>query len=131
MMKLLHTRIRVGDLERSIVFYCRHFGFYLKKRTERSPSGNRVALLELPGNAHLLELAWSADYVLNVPEDLMHLAFGVPDLAAACQRLEHAGIKIWPKGWREKFNSGKKMAFVDDPDGYEIEILEYRLSESG
>ncbi len=123
-MKFLHTRIRVGDLDRSIAFYCKHLGFHMKDRTDNSPSGNHVALLELPGNAHTLELTWSADYDLKVPEDLMHLALGVPDLIAFCDRLEKSGIDIWPEGWRKQFVSGPKMAFIDDPDGYEIELLE-------
>ena len=124
MLKFLHTRIRVGDLDRSIAFYCTHFGFEVTRRTDKSPSGNRVALLALPGNAHLLELTWSFDYKLKVPEDLMHLAFGVPDLIAFCDRLEGAGIAVWPEDWRERFVRSRRMAFIDDPDGYEIELLE-------
>ena len=124
MAVLLHTRIRVGDLDRSVRFYCDNLGFVVKSRTDKSPAGNHVAHLELPGNAHTLELTWSEDYELNVPEDLMHLAIAVPDLIACCDELERKGIEIWPDGWREKFASGGKMAFIDDPDGYEIELLE-------
>ena len=54
----------------------------------------------------------------------MHFALGVPDLIAYCDRLEKNGLDIWPGNWREEFVSGLKMAFVDDPDGYEIELLE-------
>ncbi|HCU73880.1 MAG: glyoxalase [Chloroflexi bacterium] len=124
MLKLLHTRIRVGDLDRSIRFYEEHLGFKLKSRNDRSPAGNHIAHLELPGNAHTIELTWSADYDLSVPEDLMHFALGVPDLIAFCDCLEKQGIEIWPNGWRETFPTGRKMAFIDDPDGYEIELLE-------
>lgn len=124
MIHFLHTRIRVGNLDRSIDFYCTHLGFKIKNRTNQSPSGNHVANLELPGNAHTLELTWSADYDLKVPEDLMHLALGVPDLIDFCNQLEQGGISIWPEDWRKAFISGKKMAFIDDPDGYEIELLE-------
>ena len=80
-------------------------------------------MLELPGNEHLLELTWSIDYELNVPNDLMHLAIGVPDLIACCEQLEDKGIEIWPDDWRQKLLDSK-MAFIDDPDGYEIELLE-------
>lgn len=124
MPRFLHTRIRVSDLDRSINWYCRHLGFVLKSRTDKSPAGNHVAHLELPGNLHTLELTWSADYHLKVPADLMHLAIAVPDLIAFCDQLEKAGISIWPEGWREKFATGRKMAFIDDPDGYEVELLE-------
>lgn len=126
-LKFLHTRVRVSDLERSIAFYCDHLGFRVLSRNDRSPAGNQIVHLELPGNEHTLELTYSDDYEVNVPEDLMHFAIGVPDLIAFCDKLEKAGIEIWPDGWREKFaGGGLKMAFIDDPDGYEIELLERR-----
>ena len=124
MAVLLHTRIRVGDLDRSIAWYEKHLDFVVKSKTDQSPAGNHVAHLELPGNEHTLELTWSADYELNVPEDLMHLAIGVPDLIAFCDKLEKDGVEIWPEAWRKEFTTGHKMAFIDDPDGYEIELLE-------
>ena len=124
MAVFLHTRVRVGDLDRAIKYYCDNFGFVLKRRSDRSPQGNQIAHLELPGNEHLWELTYSPDYELNVPEDLMHIAIGVPDLIAFCDQLEKKGIEIWPDEWREKFVTGNKMAFVTDPDGYEIELLE-------
>ena len=124
MAQFLHTRLRVGDLDRSVNWYCQHLGFEVRSRTDSSPAGNHVAHLELPGNEHTLELTWSADYTLSVPEDLMHLAIGFPDLIALCEQLEKSGIEIWPDGWREEFAQGSKMCFIDDPDGYEIELLE-------
>ncbi|MGD9420446.1 MAG: VOC family protein [Verrucomicrobiota bacterium JB025] len=123
MIHFLHTRIRVQDLDSSIAFY-QKLG-YLEKDRKTSPQGNQLAFLELPGNDHFLELTWSADYKTTCPEDLMHTALGVPDIIAYCDKLENDGIEIWPGGWREKFSSGdRKMAFVTDPDGYEVEILE-------
>ena len=124
MARLLHTRIRVGDFDQSIDWYCKHLGFVLKSRTDQSPAGNYVAHLELPGNEHTLELTWSADYDLNVPEDLMHIAISVADLISYCDQLESDGIEIWPGDWRQTFPKGRKMAFIDDPDGYESELLE-------
>ena len=57
---------------------------------------------------------------------MIHTAIGVPDIDEYCVRLEQSGIDIWPSDWREKFTSGgRKMAFVTDPDGYEVEILEH------
>ena len=124
MARFLHTRIRVGDLDRSADWYCTHLGFVVKSRTDKSPAGNHVAHLELPGNEHSFELTYSADYQLAVPEDLMHIAISVPDLIACCDELENNGVEIWPGDWRETFPNGRKMAFIDDPDGYEIELLE-------
>ena len=87
MARLLHTRIRVGDFQGSIDWYCQHLGFKVISQTDKSPAGNYVAHLELPGNDHTLELTWSADYKVNVPEDLMHLAICVPNLIEYCDTL--------------------------------------------
>jgi lactoylglutathione lyase len=123
MIRFLHTRIRVQNLDDSIAFY-QKLG-YLEKERKTSPQGNQLAFLELPGNSVFLELTWSADYKTTCPEDLMHTALGVPDIIEYCNQLEQSGLEIWPSGWREKFASGaRKMAFVTDPDGYEVEILE-------
>jgi lactoylglutathione lyase len=126
MAVLLHTRIRVADLDRSIKFYTENLGFVLKGRSDRSPAGNQLAFIELPGNDHQIEFCYSPKYEVKVPTDLLHFAIGVPDLIAFCDELEKKGIEIWPDGWREKFASGHKMGFIDDPDGYEIELLERR-----
>ena len=124
MAVFLHTRVRVSDLDRSIKWYEEHLGFKVMSRSDKSPAGNQIAHLELPGNAHTLELTYSDDYEVDVPEDLMHFAIGVPDLIACCDELENKGLDIWPGDWRETFPAGRKMAFIDDPDGYEIELLE-------
>ena len=124
MRKLLHTRVRVSDLEQSIQWYCDNLGFTVKSRNDKSPAGNRIVHLELPGNEHTLEFTWSPDFRLQVQEDLLHFAIGVPDLTAFCAELEEKGLEIWPDDWRDKFAAGNKMAFLTDPDNYEIELLE-------
>ncbi len=123
MIRFLHTRIRVSDLERSSAFY-QKLG-YVEGERKDSPQGNKLVFLELPGNDVFLELTFSPDYEVKVPEDLMHTCVGVPDIVEYCDKLENQGLEIWPDGWREKFTGGgRKMAFVTDPDGYEVEILE-------
>jgi len=123
MIKFLHTRIRVRDLDTSIAFY-KKLGYAEGERKD-SPEGNKLAFLSLPGNDVFLELTFSPDYTATCPEDLMHTCLGVPDIVEYCGKVEDSGIEIWPAGWKEKFTSGKrKMAFVTDPDGYEVEILE-------
>jgi len=123
MIRFLHTRIRVRDLAKSTAFY-QALGYTLREFKD-SPQGNSLAFLTLPGNEVFLELCHSPDYTATCPEDLMHTALGVPDIIEYCDKLEQAGLEIWPSGWREKFSSGdRKMAFVTDPDGYEVEILE-------
>ena len=125
MIHFLHTRIRVSDLDKTIAFY-ETLGFQLTRRTDKSPAGNQLAFLELDGSDHFLELCYSPDFEVKFPEDLMHTAVGVPDIMEYCDRVESAGIEIWPEDWRTTFPSGEKsrMAFVTDPDGYEVEILE-------
>jgi len=127
MIKFLHTRIRVADLDRSIAFY-EKLGYRVSRRTEKSPAGNQLAFLELEGNDHFMELCYSPEFQVKFPEDLMHTALGVPDIVAYCDALEKSGIEVWPGDWRQAFPSGakQKMAFVTDPDGYEVEILERR-----
>lgn len=123
MIQFLHTRIRVSNPEASCSFY-QKLGFEIGE-TKDSPQGNKITFLTLPASDHFLELTYSPDYKVEVPEDLMHTALGVPDIIGYCDKVEKSGIEIWPDGWREKFAGGeRKMAFVTDPDGYEVEILE-------
>jgi lactoylglutathione lyase len=122
-----HTRIRVSNLEQSIDWYCQTCGFQVLRRTDKSPSGNQLAHLQIAGSPHKLELTHSADYEVKVPEDLVHTCIRVDNIVEYCEMLEGLNIKIdlWPRQWREKFADGKKMAFITDPDGYEVEILEH------
>ena len=122
-----HTRIRVSNIESSIDWYTKTCGFQVLKRTEKSPSGNQLAHLQIPGSTHNLELTHSPDYELKVPEDLVHTCIRVDDIVAYSEMLESLdlAIDLWPSNWREKFVEGKKMAFITDPDGYEVEILEH------
>lgn len=123
MIKFLHTRIRVSEPATSIAFY-EKVGFKLGQQ-KKSPQGNELAFMHLPENQHFLELTYSPDYKVAVPEDLMHTCVGVADIIEYCTNLENQGIEIWPEGWCAKFSSGeRKMAFITDPDGYEVEILE-------
>ena len=123
MIKFLHTRIRVSEPAGSIAFY-EKVGFKLGQQ-KKSPQGNELAFMHLPDNEHFLELTYSPDYEVAVPDDLMHTCVSVSDIVKYCANLENQGIEIWPDGWQEKFSSGeRKMAFITDPDGYEVEILE-------
>lgn len=126
MTKFMHTRIRVSDLDNTVNWYCDNLGFVCTRRTDKSPAGNQLAFLELEGNEHFLELCYSPDYEVNVPEDLMHTCIGVEDIISFCDELEKKGLEVWPGNWREKFPTGHKMAFLTDPDGYEVEILELK-----
>ena len=122
-----HTRIRVSNLEASIQWYCQTCGFEVLKRTDKSPSGNQLAHLQIPGSHHKLALTPSPEFAVDYPEDLVHTCIRVDDLIAYCEYLESLELKIdlWPANWEEKLINGKKMAFITDPDGYEVEILEH------
>jgi len=117
--KFLHTRIRVKDLTKSLRFYTEIFGFQASA-THTSPAGNQLCFLTLPGNETEIELAYSPDYVdFQVPEDLIHFAFTVPDLEEFRRKWEPTGIEFWP----DEGPVGGRFYFIDDPDGYEIEVM--------
>ena len=86
MIKFLHTRVRVSDLETTIAFYAK-LGFECTRRTDKSPAGNQLAFLELEGNEHFLELCYSPDFEVKFPEDLVHTAVGVEDIVSYCDEL--------------------------------------------
>lgn len=119
----LHTRIKVRDLDRSIAFYSKHFHMVCRDR-KSSPRGSQLAFMTMPGSLTELELAylpWDPDFQL--PDDIFHLAFRVEDMDRAITEMRKAGVKITeePSGRRD----GGQMAFIEDPDGYEIELLSF------
>jgi lactoylglutathione lyase len=119
----LHTRLKVRDLERSIAFYSQHFHMVCRDR-KSSPRGSQLAFMTMPGSLTELELAylpWDPDFQL--PEDIFHLAFRVEDMDKAIAEMRAAGVKVTeePSGRRD----GGQMAFIEDPDGYEIELLSF------
>ncbi len=117
--EFLHCRIRVRDLDRSVRFYTEVFGFRELRRST-SPAGNSLCFLELPGNATKLELCYSPDFGdFDLPEDIFHFAFSVEDLDAFRAQWESQGIDFWP----DDGPVNGQFYFVDDPDGYEIEVM--------
>jgi lactoylglutathione lyase len=117
--KFLHTRIRVKDLNKTVEFYTKLFGFSESGR-HISPAGNQLCFLTLPGNETQIELAYSPDNVnFEVPEDLIHFAITVPDLEGFRKKWEPTGIEFWP----DEGPVGGRFYFIDDPDGYEIEVM--------
>lgn len=117
--KFLHCRIRVSDLDKSVRFYCDLFGFKERER-KTSPAGNQLCYLELPGNETLLELCYSPDFgPIEFPEDIFHFAIDVPDLHEFRKKWEPAGVEFWP----EDGPVNERFYFIDDPDGYEIEVM--------
>ena len=121
--KYLHTRFRVSDMGQSLQFYRDILGMkVLEQKT--SPRGSKLVFLRLPDSESDLELCSFPDSgSVTVPEDLVHLAFEVENLDDCISQLEQAKIPI-TEGPIESSN-GTRFIFTEDPDKYEIELIQY------
>lgn len=120
--KLLHTRYRVNDLERTVKFYRDVLGLEEAGR-HKSPRGSELVFMKAPGSDELIELTYyPASGPVQVQPDLTHLAFQVDDLEAFARGLEAKGVKL--SDGPTKSSSGSVFAFVDAPEGYEIELIQ-------
>ncbi len=120
--KYLHTRYRVENLEKTTEFYAEVLGLK-ETRRHTSPRGSKLVFFELPGSEAELELCSFPDSgEVKVQEDLTHLAFEVDDIEAFA---EHAQAKGYPlSDGPTETSSGKIIAFIDAPEGYEIELIQ-------
>ncbi len=124
-MRFLHTMLRVGDLERSIAFYTEIFGMTVARRKDYPEGRFTLVFLGYGEEAEntMLELThnWdTASYELG--NGFGHLAIGVEDVYAACERIREQGGEIVREPGPMKHGS-TVLAFVKDPDGYMIELL--------
>lgn len=120
--KLLHTRMRVSDMEQTIAFYTGVLGLEVLER-KTSPRGSHLAFLTVPNSDELIELtSFPPSGPVKVQEDLVHLAFQVESLDATIASLTAKGIKITDGPTQTA--SGSRFLFIDAPDGYEIELIE-------
>jgi len=120
--KLLHTRYRLNDLERSVQFYKEVLGLE-EIRRHKSPRGSELVFLKAPESEETIELChFPSSGPVQVQPDLTHLAFEVESLAAFGQHLAAHGLK-YSDGPTMKENGGG-FAFVDAPEGYEIELIQ-------
>ncbi len=120
--KLLHTRLRVSDIEETIRFYTGVLGLTLLER-ETSPRGSHLAFLQVPNSDELIELcSFPPSGPVKVQEDLVHLAFQVDNLDDTIATLIRKGVKI--TDGPHAVSSGSKFIFIDAPDGYEVELIE-------
>ena len=121
-IKLLHTRMRVSDMDRTISFYQQVLGLEVLER-KVSPRGSHLAFLKVPNSEELIELcSFPASGPVTVQEDLVHLAFEVENLDDTIRSLESSGIRITDGPTRT--SSGSRFIFIDAPDGYEVELIE-------
>ncbi len=123
-MRTLHTMIRVADLEESLAFYCGRLGMELRRRADYPGGQFTLAFVGYPGERHEVELTYNWDgRAYEVGTAFGHLAIGVDDLQATCERLRAAGVPITREPGPMKHGS-TRIAFVKDPTGYAIELIE-------
>jgi len=120
--KLLHTRMRVSDMDQTIDFYAGVLGLEVMER-KTSPRGSHLAFLKVPNSEELIELcSFPPSGPVKVQEDLVHLAFEVENLDQTIEALTAQGITITDGPTRS--SSGSRFIFIDAPDGYEVELIE-------
>jgi lactoylglutathione lyase len=125
-MKILHTMIRVGDLQRSIDFYTGVMGMELLRRTDRPDQKYTLAFVGYGDESKgaVLELTYNygvAQYDLGA--GFGHIAIAVPDAAAACAAVRAKGGTVTREAGPVKGGT-TVIAFVQDPDGYKLELIE-------
>ncbi|MFP6711083.1 MAG: lactoylglutathione lyase [Rhodospirillales bacterium] len=125
--RLLHTMIRVLDMDKSIDFYTRLLGMKLLRRTDFE--GGRFTLAFVgygdEEDSSVVELThnWDQEEPYDLGNAFGHLAIAVPDAYAVCDAMEKEGVNVpRPAG---PMKGGKRViAFIEDPDGYKIELVE-------
>ncbi len=127
--RLLHTRYRVDDLPRTVKFYKEVLGLE-EVRRHKSPRGSELVFMKAPGSEELIELCYfpSGGHV-QVQPDLTHLAFEVESLEKFAEHLAKHGLK-YSDGPHLKPDGGG-IAFIDAPEGYEIELIQMAKSGPG
>jgi len=128
-MKLLHTSITVKDMDESVRFYTENLGMSLLSRREIKQNDAEIAFLGAEGTDHRIELTWwraKRDYAEG--DQLEHIAFGVEDLSQMIEKMRSRGVEIA----KEPYSLGpgsSRIAFIKDPNGIWIELIELRKAE--
>ncbi len=127
-MRLLHTMLRVNDLDTSLRFYCDVLGMRLLRRKDY-PSGRFMLAFVGYGDeaAHtVVELTWNWDTDhYEIGNAFGHLALGVEGIYEQVERLRAQGVKVTREPGPMQ-HGGSEIAFVEDPNGYKIELIELR-----
>jgi len=125
--RLLHTMLRVRDLDASVAFYTKLLGMQELRRNE--VPGGRYTLAFVgygdESSTSVIELThnWDQEGPYEIGTAFGHLAVGMPDVYAACETLKQAGAKITREAGRVKHGT-TVIAFVEDPDGYKVELVQ-------
>ncbi|WP_023640082.1 lactoylglutathione lyase [Dickeya zeae] len=132
-MRLLHTMLRVGDLQRAIDFYTKVLGMRLLRTSDNPEYKYSLAFVgyteESEGAVIELTYNWGVDSY-DMGTAFGHIALGVDDVAGACERIRQAGGKVTREAGPVKGGT-TVIAFVEDPDGYKIELIERSLAGQG
>src|SRR5436190_6501844 len=120
--KLLHTRYRVSDMDKTVAFYRDVLGLELV-RSHTSPRGSQLVFFKAPGSEEEIEICkFDGSGPVNVGSDITHLAFEVEDIEAFAK---HSATKGYPlSDGPTKTSTGSVIAFVDAPEGYAIELIQ-------
>lgn len=127
-MRMLHTMLRVGDMQRSVDFYTKVLGMKLLRTTDRPEQKYSLAFVGYDDEARAAVLELTYNYGVDrydLGNAFGHIAIGVPDVAAACDRVRNGGGKVTREPGPVKGGTSV-IAFVEDPDGYKIEFIERR-----
>lgn len=125
--RMLHTMIRVFDLDKSIDFYCNKLGMQLLRRTDYPDGKFTLAFVgygpEETNSVIELTHNWGQSEPYQIGTGFGHVALGVKDIYGACEKLAAAGAKI-PRPPGPMKHGTSVIAFVEDPDGYKIELVQ-------
>jgi lactoylglutathione lyase len=127
-MKILHTMLRVGDLQRSVRFYTEALGMKLLRTTDRPEQKYSLAFVGYDDESRSAVLELTYNYGVeryDLGSAYGHVAVGVPDAKAACEKVRAHGGKVTREAGPVKGGT-TVIAFVEDPDGYKIEFIESR-----
>jgi lactoylglutathione lyase len=125
-MRILHTMLRVGDLQRSVRFYTDVLGMKLLRTTDRPEQKYSLAFVGYDTEERSAVIELTYNYGVERYEmggAFGHIAIGVPDVGGACAKVRGAGGKVTREPGPVK-GGGSVIAFVEDPDGYKIEFIE-------
>jgi lactoylglutathione lyase len=131
-MRILHTMLRVGDLERALAFYCEVLGMQLISRKDYPDGKFTLAFVGYGKNPEQAEIEltynWGVDHY-EIGTAYGHIALGVDDIQGACEKIRAAGGKITREPGPMKHGT-TVIAFVQDPDGYKVELIEEKSRSS-
>lgn len=125
-MRLLHTMLRVGNMQRAINFYTQAMGMQLLRTTQRPDQHYDLAFVGFGGNPDQAEIELTYNYGVtsyDLGTAYGHIAIGVADIRATCDKIRQAGGNITREPGAVQ-GGATMIAFVQDPDGYKIELIE-------